>query len=186
MTRDEFERDYRSFRKQVLAYHWRNTQDRELARDLTQETFMRAWLWAREIPVVHYLDGLIFRIAKNTYFNYLASWWNEIQENTLEPPEDCPRREPVLAIADSRALAPDLLEDLEALGFVDWGINQLPLTDAVAVRLDLDEIPHKDAAAKLGITVGGFRNKLMLAKRRLAGVLLTVTSDARARPHPRG
>jgi RNA polymerase sigma-70 factor (ECF subfamily) len=60
-----FERFVRQYERQILNYLWRMTGDEELAYDLTQETFLRAWQHFAKVAGYEQPRAWLFRVATN-------------------------------------------------------------------------------------------------------------------------
>lgn len=65
LMEERFERFVRQFERQILNYLWRMTGDEELAFDLTQETFLRAWQHFATVSGYQQPRAWLFRVATN-------------------------------------------------------------------------------------------------------------------------
>ncbi len=66
-----FETFFREHERPVFGYLWRITGDEQVAYDLSQETFLRAWRHFERIRSYALPDGWLFRVATNLALNYL-------------------------------------------------------------------------------------------------------------------
>ena len=91
MNAAQFESFVDQYEKLVYTVCWQLVRDRELAQDLSQETFLSAWRSIERCPEGHEAQWLA-RIAANKAKDHLRSAWNrrvslsEFQKKCL--PED--------------------------------------------------------------------------------------------------
>ncbi len=64
-TSGEFEAFFWRFERQIYSYLWRLTGDQQLAFDLSQETFLRAWQHFDAIAAHRENGAWLFRVASN-------------------------------------------------------------------------------------------------------------------------
>jgi RNA polymerase sigma-70 factor, ECF subfamily len=62
---DEFLKVYDQFADDIFRHCYFRTSDRELARDLMQETFLRAWKRMADNQEIKHMRGFLYRIAHN-------------------------------------------------------------------------------------------------------------------------
>jgi RNA polymerase sigma-70 factor (ECF subfamily) len=64
-TADAFDSLFQQNEPRIFGYLWRMTGDRQLASDLSQETFLRAWQHFEKLSVYENPLGWLFRVATN-------------------------------------------------------------------------------------------------------------------------
>lgn len=75
MNAAQFESFVNQYEKLVYTVCWQLVRDRELAQDLSQETFLSAWRSIERCPEGHEAQWLA-RIAANKAKDHLRSAWN--------------------------------------------------------------------------------------------------------------
>ena len=84
MIKDQMEKIYIKYYKELYLYAFSLCKDYHLAQDLTSETFFKAYLSLKHVSYIKYW---LFRVCKNLYFDYLKSdreySTGSILENTL-------------------------------------------------------------------------------------------------------
>ncbi len=137
----------------------RMTGNRELARDLTQETFLKAWEKRDSFEGRSNLSTWLYRIAVNLALNHLKRA-KRIIYTELEPS----------VIADG--LADDRVEDRFEIAAVRESVMALPPKLRVCVVLHYFESKPLDEIARiLGIARGTAGWRLNIARKRLKGEL---------------
>ncbi|WP_079508576.1 RNA polymerase sigma factor [Mesobacillus jeotgali] len=61
---------YETYKNAIFLYLYRSTQNKHIAEDLTQDTFLKAFQSLATFRGESSLKTWIFRIARNTYINY--------------------------------------------------------------------------------------------------------------------
>jgi RNA polymerase sigma factor (sigma-70 family) len=69
-TVESFESFFRTYETAIFGYLWRMTGDREVASDLSQETFVRAWQRFSTISSYDAPQSWLFRVATHLALNY--------------------------------------------------------------------------------------------------------------------
>lgn len=146
----DFKEIYDQFAPQVFRVCMGYINDREQARDLTQETFIGVWKGLPGFRSESKLSTWIFRIAINTCLRAL-----ERRKRTV-----------------STALSPDLYvpySDTEdkKLAFLYRCIAELEETDRIIISLELEGVPQTEIAAIVGISHGNVRLKIHRIKDKL-------------------
>ncbi len=113
--------------------------DRAMADEITSDTFVRAWMAAGRIrqPTV---KSYLFTIARNAYIDVLrrAARHRQLDENMPDP----------------RISAQTQMEQTAEVRAVLAALQQLPELDrTILLMRALDEMPYKEIAESLGITV---------------------------------
>jgi len=125
--------------------------DREQAKDLTQETFISVWKNLSAFRGQSKISTWIFRIATN---NCLRAIERANRVVKTELPFNLP------------AVQEESTED--KLAFLYNCIAELPEMDRIIISLVLEDIPQADIAAIVGISHGNIRIKIHRIKEKLA------------------
>ena len=152
LVRATYDRTY------TLAY--RLTGNEEDARDVVQETYLRAYRAIGQFRGEAQVTTWLYRITANCSATQLGSrrrHRHEPLDVTLEAADPAPATDPV-----DRAVANDLRATLET------AIAELPpRLRAVVVLRDVYDLPHDAIAAELGITETAAKVRLHRARRAL-------------------
>jgi RNA polymerase sigma-70 factor, ECF subfamily len=68
---DDFEALFRRYERALTGYLWRMVGDEDIACDLSQETFVRAWQHYDELKAYEFQQAWLFRVATNLALNHL-------------------------------------------------------------------------------------------------------------------
>lgn len=96
MNAAQFESFVNQYEKLVYTVCWQLVRDRELAQDLSQETFLSAWRSIERCPEGHEAQWLA-RIAANKAKDHLRSAWNRrvsLSADGSTPGQDVPDTAP--------------------------------------------------------------------------------------------
>ncbi|MDT0342068.1 RNA polymerase sigma factor [Streptomyces litchfieldiae] len=160
---DEFDRLFRSTFRRVLAYCLRRTSE-TAAHDAVSEVYAVAWRKRRHVPDEEHDAALwLLGIARNVLANQARGqrrWARLIRRAAQQPAEPPP--------SVSTDGAPDLASALAALSAADQEILRLTYWD---------ELPHRDIAVVLGISVGAVATRLHRARERLRAALATQSKE---------
>ncbi|HEX7091452.1 MAG TPA: RNA polymerase sigma factor [Longimicrobiales bacterium] len=141
-----------------LAY--RLTGDDELARDCTQETFIRAFQHLGEFRGASALSTWLHSIAVSVCLNTLRTV-RRLRRRHADL-EEADRADP----GDAPGIEPDVRERLKA------AIDELPeLYRVVLVMHDLEGYTHEEIGAALGMAAGTSKARLSRARGRLREAL---------------
>ncbi|MBL8045468.1 MAG: RNA polymerase sigma factor [Anaerolineales bacterium] len=152
-----FERLFADYQTPILNYLYRLLGSAELAEDLTQEAFARAWKARRTLPAVQNPRAWLYRIATNLARDHirrqrLIAWLPFFQNEDREPAlmTEPPERDPLDAERMRRALL-KLPED--------YGV---PL-----VLYTCQELSVAEVAAALEISTDAVKQRLVRARQKL-------------------
>ena len=157
MTREEFERLVERYERLVYTVCLRLTRDAAAAEDLTQETFLSAYLHRETLPE-GYERPWLSRIAANKAKDYLQSAWQRrtvLPGDEGLPPGESPAAE-TLALQRSGAAA--IRAEIEALREPYGPVCRLCL---------LEERTPQEAALALGRPVKTIHTQLARGKELL-------------------
>jgi RNA polymerase sigma-70 factor, ECF subfamily len=153
----------------TLAY--RLTGNEEDARDVVQETYLRAYRSIDRFRGEAKVTTWLYRITANCASTQLGSrrrHRHEALDLTVEPADATPASDPL-----DRAVAADLRATVEA------AIAELPpRLRAVVVLRDVYDLPHDAIAAELGITETAAKVRLHRARRALRARCFPDRKDA--------
>lgn len=158
--RDAFEELVRQHQHGVYTLALRLVNDREMAGDVAQDAFIRAWRGLPNFRGDAAFKTWIHRITVN------AAWTlkKRSRRHAAVPLEDAPQ------VADA-SLAGDLNragENLELRDRLRWALSQLPRPQrTVVVMKDIYGWSHGEIAEALGITVTAAKVRLHRAHHRL-------------------
>jgi RNA polymerase sigma factor (sigma-70 family) len=159
-----FEAIVERYRKPLSRY-LRRLLSEPLAEDVLQATFVRAWQALGSGTDVRELRPWLYRIAHNQAVNALRA---------AGPAES---ELPETMAAPQAMAAPDLAaERSETLRSTLRGIGDLPDRQRAAlVAVAVDDRPHADVAAELGLSDGALRQLLLRARTALRAAATALT-----------
>jgi RNA polymerase sigma factor (sigma-70 family) len=159
-----FEAIVERYRKPLSRY-LRRLLSEPLAEDVLQATFVRAWQALGSGTEVRELRPWLYRIAHNQAVNALRA---------AGPAES---ELPSTMAAPQAVAAPDLAaERSETLHSTFRGIGDLPDRQRAAlVAVAVDDRPHADVAAELGLSDGALRQLLLRARTALRAAATALT-----------
>ena len=149
----DFHSVYERYSQDVYRFVCFLSGDASLAEEITQETFVRAWVTPEQIRVGT-VKAYLFMIARNLYRSELKRGRRHaILENSLPDPRPGPQ-----SSVDVRL---DLQDALKAL-------QTLPELDRAALLMHVqDGLPYAEIAAALGVSVGAVRVRIYRARVKL-------------------
>ncbi len=147
----EFEEIYLKYSPQIFRVCMGYINDYEQAKDLTQETFIAVWKNLSSFKNQSKISTWIFRIATN---NCLRALEKSKRVFTTELPIHLP----------------DIKEETqdEKLAFLYNCIAELPETERIIISLVLEDLPHAEIAAIIGLTAVNIRVKVHRIKEKLS------------------
>jgi RNA polymerase sigma-70 factor (ECF subfamily) len=152
----------------TLAY--RLVGNEEDARDVVQETYLRAYKGIGKFRGDAQLSTWLYRITANCAANQLGRRRRHRHEELLDDapvPDRSPERDPV-ARAEAASLRERLTEALEDLP---------PRLRAVIVLRDVYDLPHEAIAEELGISTSAAKVRLHRARRKLREQLFPLPGE---------
>ena len=156
---------YDAHAPRIYRLVYRIAGDEELARDCTQETFIRAFQRLGDFRGDAAFGTWIHRVAVTVTLNAMRRrkrWWS--RETALEAAEEMQ--------AATVASDPDLRERLKA------AIDGLPeIYRLVVVMHDVEEYTHVEIAEMLGIPVGTSKARLSAARAKLRKALAAYAEE---------
>jgi RNA polymerase sigma-70 factor (ECF subfamily) len=153
---DAFETLFRQHQRSVYGWILRSVRNPATAEELTLETFWRIYQAHARFEPAQGFEGWARRIATRAAFDWLRARGNKVELD----PETCGEAAAPLE-ADPAMTAEIRLKTARAFG-------RLPPKLRVAATLAvIEEQPHKDVAAALGISVAAVKLRVFRALRLL-------------------
>jgi RNA polymerase sigma-70 factor (ECF subfamily) len=179
--RDAFAEIVRTYQRRVYAVAVRMTRRHEVADDITQDTFVRAYRSLESFDLERPLQPWLMRIAMNVAINYL----NGAARRERPLPEDgsagaerrFPREEPLDANPERALASEELALDLER------AVERLPADQRTVFLLKVvEELRYEEIAELLGISEGTVMSRLSRARGRLKMMLAAHVRPGSPRP----
>ena len=165
-----FARLVTDYQTAIYNLAWRLVNDREDARDIAQEVFLKAY---RQIPRIEgelHLWAWLYRVTVNACWDHLRA--GSRRPALLRDPEDA---------ADQRA--GDGEEQAEMARLFSASLAKLPPKQQAALLLkDVHGLQHSDIAAALGISRGSSEVLLFRARRSFRSAFTSLTADVEREP----
>ncbi|MGZ4035374.1 MAG: RNA polymerase sigma factor [Bacteroidia bacterium] len=146
----EFEEIYTTFSPKIFRLCLGYVNDKDLAKDLTQETFIQVWKNLEKFRNESAIGTWIFRIASNICLR-------QIERSSKMQKAELP-----FQMEDKKE--DQINEQLELLYKC---INTLEETDRLIISLVLEDLPQKEIASITGISEGNIRVKIHRIKQTL-------------------
>ena len=150
---------YRQYGRLVYAVALRILNDRALAEETTQQTFLKAWRAADAVDPERDLGPWLATIARRVAIDV----YRRESLRAADPLDAVPPGDPALATA------PAAVESVHDAWAVREAVQELPEDEQVVVRLQhFDGLTHTEIADKLKLAVGTVKSRSFRAHRRLA------------------
>ncbi len=96
-TEGEFLSAYDAYADEIFRYLYFRLPDREIAKDLAQETFLRAWKSIAEGADFYNMRAFLYRVARNLAVDFYRKKKEErlddMREGGFEPSADAPQKD---------------------------------------------------------------------------------------------
>jgi RNA polymerase sigma-70 factor (ECF subfamily) len=164
-----FQNMYQEHEPAVRRWIQKFTRREEEVDDLVHETFLKAWTHLPQFRGEAKLATWLFHIARNEV-RQLYRWQRTRDQRHLMLTGSL-RQEELLADPSAFSLTTVVKTDTGAM--LRGMIQNLPkpMRDAITLR-DLEEVPIRQAAARLGLTVSALKTRHFRARRELKRHLL--------------
>lgn len=164
----------RRYQRPVFSLVYRMVRDRELAEDLSQETFIKVLNHIDSYRPEHKFSSWIFKIANNAAIDHLRR--KELDTLSLEGAPDAITQERQIATAlqiGDRAESPlDELEARELGSQIEQAISQLrPEYRACIILRHVEGRPYEEIAAILDLPLGTVKTYIHRARGKLRDLL---------------
>ena len=147
----EFEEIYIEYSPKIFRVCMAYMNDREHARDLTQETFLAVWQHLSTFKNESKISTWIFRIATN---NCLRAIEKSKRIKTIDLPSEI-----ISSTDDSK---------MEKIDFLYSCIAELNEMDRIIISLVLEDLPQAEIASIVGISNTNTRVKIYRIKERIS------------------
>ncbi|HKD75446.1 MAG TPA: sigma-70 family RNA polymerase sigma factor, partial [Ktedonobacterales bacterium] len=174
-----FDQILQQMRPLLLRYAAKHGVALSACDDVVQETSLIAWRNLHQLRDQTRLRSWLYGICQNVCSHHLRKKHGEEQHILpLDQGGDDPNR------AASQKIVGDIFDPEEWLdrpdweGLVDRALAYLPRgTREIITLADLHELPHREAAAQLGLTLSAFEARLHRARQHLRDILRTTLRD---------
>jgi RNA polymerase sigma-70 factor (ECF subfamily) len=147
----EFEEIYIEYSPKIFRVCMAYVNDREQARDLTQETFLAVWQHLSTFKNESKISTWIFRIATN---NCLRAIEKSKRIKTIDLPSEI-----ISSNDDSK---------MEKIDFLHSCIAELNEMDRIIISLVLEDLPQAEIASIVGLSNTNTRVKIHRIKERIS------------------
>lgn len=159
MTTMEFNHMLLSLQNNMQKFAFRLTSDREKAKDLVQDTYLKALIYRDKYTEFSNLKAWAFTIMKNTFINdYRRSFRENISVDNIKDSwfmhnfeEDNPER------PDSEYLCNEINKTIDSL---DDGLK-------IPFRMHIDGYKYKTIAETLNLNIGTVKSRIFLTRQKL-------------------
>jgi len=157
--------------RKILTVTWRITRNREDARDLTQETFLKAFRYLNRFQGKSLFSTWLTRIAINEALIWLRKRRSAHEASTVVPTED---EKNTLEIADSSPTPEMMYSQRERALLLSDAMKQLPQEVRRTMELrDIRGLSTEETARTLGVSVSAIKGRLFHGRRRLRQRLMS-------------
>ncbi|MEM1268880.1 MAG: RNA polymerase sigma factor [Bacteroidota bacterium] len=154
---------YNRYKTRVYAFCLKMLGDEELARDVLQETFVRAYENKHRLAQASSFRSWLFTIARNQSLNTIRKRERIVK---LDDRSDAQPR------ADERDTPISRLEKNERIALVNRFLAELkPEYREVIILREYQNLSYEEIAAVTRNTVSSVKSRLFKARRKLAGLL---------------
>ncbi len=157
-----------AFADRIHAYLYNMVGDRELAEDLTQETFVRAWQALSSFRGGAAFGTWLYRIATNLAIDAMRRRKREGPQQSLDEPVEGEDSEMERQLADPARGPDEVVEARELQAAVREAIGELsPKLRAVLLMYDFEGMSYEEIAQALGVPMGTVKSRLFNARQQL-------------------
>ncbi len=143
----------RQYTARIYAYARRFTGNADVAADIAQETFVKAWKNLRRYDPAQPFAGWLYTIAKRTAID----WMRKRRESEL--PDD---------LADTSVAIPETIDARQRMDALAAAAAGLPARSAAVVQLRLQDLEFHEIAERLGRPLNTVKSQYRRALRTLA------------------
>ena len=164
---EAFEMLYRSHQAGIYTYILSQVREAELAADLTQQAFVRAWQSLRRLREPGAFRGWLYRIASNLVRDEVKSGRARLEVSASVLGEDDPTTTAPAALDDG-GNPEAMLESTELRGAVWSALNELsPEHRAAVVMHHVEGMGVSEIAKAVGVRPGTIMSRLARAREAL-------------------
>ena len=160
----------RKYQQKIYNLIYRKVRDRETAKDLCQEVFLKAWQALPNFKGQSVFHSWLYQIAVNRSIDFLRKQNRQHVIGFEELPQNA---DDTLQMAEAQPSPCVLLERKELEHIIRKAIHRLPLSQRNALCLRYWEgLPIKEIASRLGKSENTVKTYLHHARRKLQRLLL--------------
>ena len=164
---DPLEKIYLNYKIEIFNYLYRSTLNKQLAEDLTQDTFLKAFKGFNQFRGNSSIKTWLFKIARNTYLNYIEKKSNKI-EKSFDPIE--------FDIIDDT----DNFSNLDERLLIRKILYQLPEKARTLIVLrDMNDLSYKEIADIIDETEGQLKIGIFRARQKFKELYLIESKEGK-------
>ena len=163
MSTVEFNELLVSYKSPLQFFALKLTADEEEAKDLLQETMLKAITYRDKLLTKSSIKGWLYTIMKNTFINQYrrGGKFNEIMDKM--------QSQSYLSTASSNvSISPD--KKINVLD-MEEAIDSLSDDYRIPFRMKLEGFKYKEIGDEMGIPIGTVKSRIFLARKKLMGQL---------------
>jgi len=160
----EFNSQFKILEHKLLPTAYRLTNNYEDARDLVQETAMRAFTNRRKFEMGTNFQAWVITIMRNTFINFYRKKKNR---NTRCVPTGSFVFEKTLVPAENEGDSNIMMKELMGM------LNQLSDTYKVPFEMFFEGYKYEEIGVQLNVPVGTVKSRIFFARQKLKGLVLS-------------
>lgn len=184
---ESFEMLYRRHVQPIFRYVFHMVRRRESAEDLTQEIFLQLYRKAHLYKPTGKFSSWLYKIAKNSTLKFIKKNRDLHEAHSLDLPvgESGSFREISVEDQNEKSGPFKTAVSREECEIVRKALIHLEPSDReILILCDINEVPHKDVAEMVGVSVGNLNVRLHRARLKLAKILELSDKTAEERTGP--
>ncbi len=165
--RQSFDTLYQKYKKRIFNYIYRMIGNRQTAEDLTQETFVKAYMNLAYYAERNTFSAWLYKIAGNLVKNELRSRVYRAARSLEQPLAiDDDTLKLIDTVVDEKSAAPDLIAGSHELReAIQKVLNSLSVEHRMILTLcDIQGLSYEEAGEILGISEGTVASRLSRAR----------------------
>jgi len=172
-----FESVYETYADNILNLAWRMTGNEDVARDLTQDIFLKVYQNLDTFERRSSIYTWIYRIAVNHVYNHLKRerrrhWVDLLDKTVSEAVRDLPGDTETSGPTAPEPLADRLLEDAERAQVVWRAVTALPPKYRVPIVLyHYQGMSYKEVAETMDLTMSAVESRIHRGRKKLVKLL---------------
>jgi RNA polymerase sigma factor (sigma-70 family) len=163
MTTLQFNNRLLSLQDKLLYFALSLTSNDEDARDLLQETILKALTYRNQFTANTNFKAWVFTIMKNTFINNYRR--NQKTRNTFDGTDDA------LRVAYRKNYASETPEMVHSVTEMNHYINRLEDEFRIPFKMHTDGYKYKEIAEHLELPIGTVKSRIFFTRKKLQGML---------------
>jgi len=163
MTTMQFNDRLLGLQDKLLYFALSLTANDEDARDLLQETILKALTYRNQFTANTNFKAWVFTIMKNTFINNYRR--NQKTRNTFDGNEDA------LRVAYKRNFASETPEMVHSVTEMNRYIERLDDDFRIPFKMHTDGYKYKEIAEQLELPIGTVKSRIFFTRKKLQGML---------------